>query len=121
MAWNEFASYGHGDVAWGDNWVEISDYLARRVLIHKSEAEVLGRLLIGLPDEGPVCPTCEGTGELKDAVQAWDEPGAPIPECEACSGTGRLNGQPIIYDIGVVGGLHPPDCPQYKGTGKTRG
>ena len=35
------------------------------------------------------CPTCKGTGELKDAVQAWDVSGAPIPKCGRCKGTGR--------------------------------
>ena len=34
----------------------------------------------------PTCKTCGGSGELKDAVQAWDIPGAPIPECLDCGG-----------------------------------
>ena len=34
----------------------------------------------------PTCKTCGGSGELKDAVQAWDIPGAPIPECPDCGG-----------------------------------
>ena len=34
----------------------------------------------------PTCKTCGGSGELKDAVQAWDIPGAPIPDCPDCGG-----------------------------------
>lgn len=34
------------------------------------------------------CEKCGGRGELPDAVQAWDIPGAPIPECQACNGNG---------------------------------
>ena len=38
------------------------------------------------PAPGPtVCDFCNGTGELKGAVQAWDIPGAPIPECPYCA------------------------------------
>ena len=31
-----------------------------------------------------VCEVCNGTGELKDAVQAWDVLGAPVPRCPHC-------------------------------------
>jgi hypothetical protein len=34
------------------------------------------------------CEVCEGRGELVEAVQAWDVPGAPIPRCDHCNGTG---------------------------------
>lgn len=30
------------------------------------------------------CPVCEGTGELSEAVQAWDVAGAPVPRCPHC-------------------------------------
>ena len=30
------------------------------------------------------CIACEGLGELREAVQAWDIPGAPVPECGVC-------------------------------------
>ena len=30
------------------------------------------------------CIACEGLGELREAVQAWDVPGAPVPECGVC-------------------------------------
>jgi hypothetical protein len=30
------------------------------------------------------CPICDGSGELVEAVQAWDVPGAPTPECSWC-------------------------------------
>lgn len=43
--------------------------------------------------QGEKCEICEGTGELKDAVQAWDIPGAPIPECGICKGTGKAPAQ----------------------------
>lgn len=32
----------------------------------------------------PTCPVCRGTGELKEAVQAWDVAGAPVPVCPHC-------------------------------------
>src|SRR5690606_35547889 len=31
------------------------------------------------------CWICAGTGENRDAMQAWDIPGAPVPECHACA------------------------------------
>ena len=34
-----------------------------------------------------ICPKCEGTGFLKDAVQAWDC-GEESPECDLCRGEG---------------------------------
>lgn len=34
------------------------------------------------------CSECGGAGEFPDRVQAWDVPGAPIPECEPCHGHG---------------------------------
>ena len=37
---------------------------------------------------GKQCNICKGTGELKDAVEAWDEPDAPIPRCHICGGSG---------------------------------
>lgn len=30
------------------------------------------------------CPACMGGGELREAVQAWDVPGAPVPDCPHC-------------------------------------
>ncbi len=36
------------------------------------------------------CPICKGTGENRDAMQAWDIPGAPVPECYKCKGTGEV-------------------------------
>lgn len=30
------------------------------------------------------CPLCAGTGKNRDAQQAWDIPGAPVPECHYC-------------------------------------
>jgi hypothetical protein len=30
------------------------------------------------------CPICNGTGENRDAMQAWDIPGAPVPDCHYC-------------------------------------
>lgn len=30
------------------------------------------------------CPVCDGRGELREAVQAWDIPGAPVPRCTHC-------------------------------------
>ena len=34
------------------------------------------------------CRMCHGTGKLKDAVQAWDEPDAPPVWCDECNGEG---------------------------------
>src|SRR5437773_12109958 len=34
------------------------------------------------------CRVCNRTGELKYAVQAWDEPDSPTPTCDYCNGTG---------------------------------
>ena len=34
------------------------------------------------------CSLCSGTGELKDAKQAWDEPDSPAVWCERCKGEG---------------------------------
>lgn len=36
------------------------------------------------------CTVCGGSGELKDAVQAWDVPGATVPECSFCT-DGRMD------------------------------
>lgn len=36
------------------------------------------------------CPICGGSGELPEAKQAWDIPGAPIPECAICKGIGKF-------------------------------
>ena len=44
------------------------------------------RLDIALRALDKPCETCGGSGELKDAVQAWDIPGAPIPDCPDCGG-----------------------------------
>ncbi len=33
---------------------------------------------------GAPCAECGGSGELPDAVQAWDIPGAPVPTCPSC-------------------------------------
>lgn len=53
----------------------------------KQQIATLRRVLAGATKE---CGVCEGQGELKEAVQAWDVPGAPIPDCDTCKGTGRI-------------------------------
>lgn len=40
--------------------------------------------------ETMLCPDCKGRGENRDAMQAWDIPGAPIPECKRCRGRGTI-------------------------------
>lgn len=37
------------------------------------------------------CPECKGTGENREAKQAWDIPEAPAPVCERCNGEGKIN------------------------------
>ena len=36
------------------------------------------------------CKECGGSGKFPDRVQAWDIPGAPVPECERCNGHGWI-------------------------------
>ena len=47
------------------------------------------------------CPVCEGSGELKEAVLAWDEPDAPIPECSDCEDGVLDQPAPLVADRGL--------------------
>ena len=63
------------DAAWGDN-----------VELHHGDERYIRASAIGIIE----CPECGGLGEFPGRVQAWDIPGAPVPECERCNGHGWI-------------------------------
>jgi hypothetical protein len=42
-------------------------------------------MYLALCDMVSHCYICDGTGKNRDAMDAWDIPGAPVPDCYFCS------------------------------------
>lgn len=84
----------HGQ-AWGsdaDDGVPSKLILAMAVEIQALRSEIEGlRTLAPAASWQVPCPVCNGTHQLREAVQAWDVPGAPVPECPYCDEEGTLD------------------------------
>ena len=60
-------------------------------------------------DPNPNCEICGGSGENRDAVQAWDIPGAPIPDCPCTKQTFlQEDADKLLAVASIVRGISVP-------------